>query len=668
MNLDGSKYYLEAARLTDDELRDEPLLYSEAAGDELLSVGPDDAFEDIVKEFREQEAKSQAQENLEKLGKVVQLHHFAPTVDEFFRSYLLRNEFMDTLNAFQIEWFRKLHKGQLDVNSLDSTPHIYEQNEQLSNNLTRLENENKALRAKLDASEESRKKIRNERDYHMLKHRRLTQEKDQLIGEIKKMRTHYAEYEPMLRQLHHKYEMAMKEKTLNRVERDRAIGQAEGLRSALVSFQKLGLNTDETAAEQARGKCSPVLSSVDPMSGVKSQARNSVNLMRKSFGGLLTEMPPDRKINPLLNRIKRGSPTLTRLVSRKLNEKVRAHDSACTSVIVHTEQPWLCTTGDDKSWKLWSLNGMTLIGQKMDAHDSWIASADFQPKGNLLSTAGGDGTIRIWQIETNPDTLPVDDTESFPSKTKLKEKTIINAPKQLATLKHHTGAVWSVNWHWDGRFLASAGLDNTVCLWDVAAAQQCTRTQTNACRVTLRKHGGSVNSVRFLPYGNILVTASTDKAVLLWDARTGISVHSFLGHQSSVSYAVFNQQGTYVASCDSSGVVRFWDLRQASATASFPLPTEELDDSSFTCASSLLDLAKGRKKRLHLNVNQIAYDLSGDYLAAACSDGRVCYVEVPTGQITSLYGHEDAVQSIAFDWNTEFLYSVANDGQVCSWN
>lgn len=116
--------------------------------------------------------------------------------------------------------------------------------------------------------------------------------------------------------------------------------------------------------------------------------------------------------------------------------------------------------------------------------------------------------------------MPVDDTESFPSKTKLKEKTIINAPKQLATLKHHTGAVWSVNWHWDGRFLASAGLDNTVCLWDVAAAQQCTRTQTNACRVTLRKHGGSVNSVRFLPYGNILVTASTDKAVLLWDART----------------------------------------------------------------------------------------------------------------------------------------------------
>lgn len=89
-----------------------------------------------------------------------------------------------------------------------------------------------------------------------------------------------------------------------------------------------------------------------------------------------------------------------------------------------------------------------------------------------------------------------------------------------------------------------------------------------------------------------------------------------------------------MASCDSSGVVRFWDLRQASATASFPLPTEELDDSSFTCASSLLDLAKGRKKRLHLNVNQIAYDLSGDYLAAACSDGRVCYVEVPTGQVS----------------------------------
>ncbi|TPP64315.1 Sperm-associated antigen 16 protein [Fasciola gigantica] len=578
MELDSSKYYLEAAHLTDEEIR-EPQIYTEAATDEIPSVGPDDALEDIVSEFREQESKLRAQENLESLGKIVQLQHFAPTVDEFFRSYLLRNEFTDTLNAFQIEWFTKLHKGQLDVENLESTPHIYKQNEELSDIVTRLKNENKALRSKLETCEEARKKIQNERDYHILKHRRLVQEKDQLIVEIKRLKAHYAEYEPLLRQLHHKYEIAMKEKTLNRVERDRAIGQAEGLRSALVSLQKLGLNSDESSTEYkrtpqstlAQGKCSPILSTMEPVQGARPVGPKSTSVMRRSFGGLIIEMPPDRKINPLLDRIKQGTSSHTRLTSRKLNEKVRVHDSACTSVAVHAEQPWLCTTGDDKSWKLWSVSNMALITQKTSAHDSWIASADFQPKGNILATAGGDGTVRLWQLEMKPEIVPTEDAEKTSDKLKRAKKTATNPePKQLTTMKHHTGAVWSVDWHWDGRFLASAGLDNTVCLWDVTVAQQVAHLSANAeCRVALRKHCGSVNSVQFLPYGNILVSASTDKSVLLWDARTGINVHTFLGHQSSVSCAVFNQQGTYVASGDSSGVIRFWDLRLTSATASF---------------------------------------------------------------------------------------------------
>ncbi|VDP70262.1 unnamed protein product [Echinostoma caproni] len=559
MELDTSKYFLQAARLTEEDIH-KPVVYTAAATDEFSSIGPEDALEDIVAEFREEEANAKAQERIVTLGKIVQLHHFAPTVDEFFRSYLLRNDFRDTLNSFQIEWFKKLHKGQLDVDHLEAVPHIYEQNEKLSDNLSRLQKEIEALRIKLESTEESKKKIQNERDYHMLKHRRLAQEKDQLIGELK------------------------------------------------------------------------------------------------------------RRINPLLDRLKATSPGLSRLVNRKLNENIRAHESACTSVTIHTEQPWLCTTGDDRSWKMWSTNTAALLVDKSNAHDSWIATADFHPTDELIATASGDGSVRLWKFELTPeDSLPeenkhTDNKSEIPGRT-----TNMKEAKHVGLLKHHTGAVWSVNWHWDGKILASAGLDSTVCLWDTTIASSDGMPRSKACRATLRKHCGSVNSVRFLPCGNILVSASTDRSVLLWDARTGINVHTFLGHQSSVSYAVFNQQGTCIASCDSSGVIRFWDLRQATALASF-IPQHEVDGSSLLCAPTVLDLTKGRKKRLQLSVNQIMFDLSGDYLAAACSDGRVCYIEVPTGQISSLFAHEDAVQSVAFDLKTNILYSTSNDGHLCSWN
>ena len=40
-----------------------------------------------------------------------------------------------------------------------------------------------------------------------------------------RLKKHYSSYEPTLRQLKHKYELAMKEKMLTKLERDRAVGQ-----------------------------------------------------------------------------------------------------------------------------------------------------------------------------------------------------------------------------------------------------------------------------------------------------------------------------------------------------------------------------------------------------------------------------------------------------------
>lgn len=80
-------------------------------------------------------------------------------------------------------------------------------------------------------------KLRKERDYHRMHHRRVVQEKNRLIMDLKRMKEHYASYEPTLRQLKNKYEMAMKEKMLTKLEKDRAIGQVQGLKSTLKTIE-----------------------------------------------------------------------------------------------------------------------------------------------------------------------------------------------------------------------------------------------------------------------------------------------------------------------------------------------------------------------------------------------------------------------------------------------
>ena len=64
----------------------------------------------------------------------------------------------------------------------------------------------------------------------------------------------------------------------------------------------------------------------------------------------------------------------------------------------------------------------------------------------------------------------------------------------------------------DGGTLASASDDKTVILWDAK-----TRTRLGA---PLAGHTDAVNSVAFSPDGGTLASASHDKTVILWDAKT----------------------------------------------------------------------------------------------------------------------------------------------------
>ena len=74
-------------------------------------------------------------------------------------------------------------------------------------------------------------KLRKERDFHRMHHKRVVQEKNKLVSDIKRLKKHYEHYEPTLKQLQHKYEVVMKEKMLIKLERDRLNGKVRFLLS-----------------------------------------------------------------------------------------------------------------------------------------------------------------------------------------------------------------------------------------------------------------------------------------------------------------------------------------------------------------------------------------------------------------------------------------------------
>lgn len=72
-------------------------------------------------------------------------------------------------------------------------------------------------------------------------------------------------------------------------------------------------------------------------------------------------------------------------------------------------------------------------------------------------------------------------------------------------------------------------------------------------------HHGRVNAVAFSTDGRLIVTASEDKTVKLWDAATSSVLKSFEGHPNEPIAACVSPEGRWIASASASHLIR-WDM------------------------------------------------------------------------------------------------------------
>src|SRR5579871_1471396 len=137
------------------------------------------------------------------------------------------------------------------------------------------------------------------------------------------------------------------------------------------------------------------------------------------------------------------------------------------------------------------------------------------------------------------------------------------------TLDRHSDSVNTVAFSKDGEWLASAGDDNTIILWNASArtvkttfkVKSTVRVQDKSNpKVSKEIEPEAILSIAFSPDGKLLASAGSDKLVRIWSVSTGKVVHTLKGHTDQVNGVAFSPDGKLLASASDDQTARLWSV------------------------------------------------------------------------------------------------------------
>ncbi len=282
---------------------------------------------------------------------------------------------------------------------------------------------------------------------------------------------------------------------------------------------------------------------------------------------------------------------LWNLPSADLVKTLNGHTSFVLSLAVSPDGRWLASGSGDKTTRLWGLPGGDLA-TTLAGHTGEVAALAFHPSGELL--ASGDAhAVRLWQIPSGRlfRILDADAAASQALSITLHENLLIAGLQdqslhlwqipdgQNQTTLMETVSAWGLTP--DGSQLVSASSYGRLRLWRLPSAEllqtlpghidgkrlalspdgswlaasdrndlNLVRIQAKAEPVILAGHTRPITAIAFSPDGQLLVSASQDETIRLWQIPQGKPLQTLEGQSGPVHLLRFTPAGQSLVSAD----------------------------------------------------------------------------------------------------------------------
>ncbi|OAY80646.1 Transcription initiation factor TFIID subunit 5 [Ananas comosus] len=236
---------------------------------------------------------------------------------------------------------------------------------------------------------------------------------------------------------------------------------------------------------------------------------------------------------------------------------------------------------------------------------------------------------------------------------------------------------------WDMSKIGQAGKTTTVQGEDGSAQEHMLNSDEGKRQYTLfQGHSGPVYSTTFSPFGDFLLSSSSDCTIRLWCTKLNSNLVCYKGHNYPVWDVQFSPVGHYFASCSHDRTARIWSMERIKPLRIMAGHLSDVDwhvNCNYIATGSsdktvrLWDVQTGECVRIFIGhrsmVLSLAMSPDGRYMASGDEDGTIMMWDLSSGRCVSpLMGHSSCVWTLAFSCEGTLLASGSADCTVKLWD